>query len=46
MSTATVEVRGLLATSPELAAISMWGSSLLVAANALLLKRKAIQGRK
>jgi Cu2+-exporting ATPase len=33
-----------LTISPELAAIAMSGSSLLVAANALLLKRANIQG--
>lgn len=35
-----------LTISPEMAAIAMSGSSLLVAANALLLKRAAIQGLK
>ena len=33
-----------LTISPEVAAIAMSGSSLLVAANALLLKRATIQG--
>jgi Cu2+-exporting ATPase len=32
--------------SPEMAALAMSGSSLIVAANALLLKRAAIQGLK
>jgi len=35
-----------LTISPEVAAIAMSGSSLLVAANALLLKRATIQGLK
>jgi Cu2+-exporting ATPase len=35
-----------LTVSPEMAAIAMSGSSLLVAANALLLKRASIQGLK
>ena len=35
-----------ITVSPELAAIAMSGSSLIVAANALLLKRTAIQGLK